>query len=214
MPSCELDHIAIGAATLEEGVRFIRDRLGVTIPPGGKHPLMGTHNHLMRLGASSFLEVIAIDPAAPAPSRPRWFGLDDPAQQARLRDSPRLVSWVLRTDDIERAAGGCAVPLGDVLRVTRGDLSWRLTVPADGNTPDGGTIPHLIQWDGGVRPWETMADLGCSLESLTLRCPDPVEFRGVLQSLGADVFDFIQIEQSTEPALSARIRIGGSVVSV
>ena len=45
---------------------------------------MSTHNHLMRLGNSAFLEVISIDPDAPAPARTRWFDLDDPAMRARL----------------------------------------------------------------------------------------------------------------------------------
>jgi hypothetical protein len=48
--SIELDHIVIGAATLEDGVRFVKQKLGVDIPPGGKHPLMSTHNHVMQLG--------------------------------------------------------------------------------------------------------------------------------------------------------------------
>jgi len=47
--------------------------LGVTIPFGGVHPLMGTHNHLLRLGAALFLEIIAPDPAAGPLPRPRWF---------------------------------------------------------------------------------------------------------------------------------------------
>ena len=58
---CELDHIVIGAATLADGVRFIRETLGVEIPPGGRHPLMSTHNHLMQLSiiAKSGLPVFA-----------------------------------------------------------------------------------------------------------------------------------------------------------
>lgn len=28
-----------------------------------------------------YLEVIAVDPDAPAPTRPRWFSLDDPTMQ-------------------------------------------------------------------------------------------------------------------------------------
>ena len=31
--------------------------------------------------------------------------------------------------------------------MTRGALSWRLTVPDDGHMPGGGTIPHVIEWD-------------------------------------------------------------------
>jgi hypothetical protein len=37
---------------------------------------MGTHNRLLKLGEGFYLELIAIDPQAPPPGRPRWFGLD------------------------------------------------------------------------------------------------------------------------------------------
>src|SRR5204862_2458991 len=93
-PTTELDHLAIAAHTLEQGLAHVRDALGVDMPYGGKHPRMGTHNHLLRLGERVYVEVIAIDPSAPAPSRPRWFQLDDPALQAELRVAPQLVTWV------------------------------------------------------------------------------------------------------------------------
>lgn len=92
MTACELDHIVVAAASLKQGVDYIRERLGVEIPAGGKHALMGTHNHLMRLGGTCFLEVIAVDPQAPRPERTRWYTLDDPALQAQLSQSPRIVT--------------------------------------------------------------------------------------------------------------------------
>lgn len=95
-----LDHIVIGAATLEQGVTYIRETLGIEIPPGGEHFHMGTHNHLMQLGNEIFLEVMAINPKAVAPNRPRWFGLDDPFIKAQLEYQPRLLTWVVNTPDI------------------------------------------------------------------------------------------------------------------
>ena len=67
------------------GGDYVRSVLGVAPGPGGAHARMGTHNLLLRLGESVFLEVIAPDPAAAPPGRPRWFGLDDVA-------APRLVA--------------------------------------------------------------------------------------------------------------------------
>ena len=95
-----LDHIVIGAATVAEGVAYLQSELGATLPAGGEHPRMGTHNHLMQLSESTFLEIIAINPAAPAPARPRWFGLDEPFVQAQLRQQPRLLTWVVNTGDL------------------------------------------------------------------------------------------------------------------
>jgi hypothetical protein len=77
MLACEFDHLIIGAHTLEQGAAFIEALLGVQPQAGGRHVAMGTHNRVLKLGARAYLEVIAIDPAAAAPSRPRWFGLDD-----------------------------------------------------------------------------------------------------------------------------------------
>jgi len=56
-----LDHLVIAASSLEQGVDYVRKMLGVDIPFGGVHSAMGTHNHLMQLGNSVFLEVIAIN---------------------------------------------------------------------------------------------------------------------------------------------------------
>ena len=59
-----LDHITIAALSLGEGVAFASAALGVSIPPGGAHVQMATHNHLVRLGDGLFLEIIAPDPSA------------------------------------------------------------------------------------------------------------------------------------------------------
>src|SRR5690606_32822306 len=83
-----IDHLVVTAPSLAEGARFVREALGVEPEPGGKHPRMGTHNLLLRLGNDVYLEVIAIDPGAPAPGHPRWFGLDD------APTSPLLATWV------------------------------------------------------------------------------------------------------------------------
>ena len=54
-PRLVLDHLAITARTLDEGVAWVREMLGIEMPPGGAHPRMGTHNRLMALGPSDFL---------------------------------------------------------------------------------------------------------------------------------------------------------------
>src|SRR5262249_53180740 len=80
----QLDHIAIAADSLAAGVAYAEAALGVKIPYGGAHPLMGTHNHLLRLGDNVFLEIIAPDPAAGPLTRRRWFALDDAVVRADL----------------------------------------------------------------------------------------------------------------------------------
>src|SRR4051812_23817798 len=96
MPKLALDHLVLAAADLAQGVSFVADRLGVRAPAGGRHAVMGTHNALVRLGRDVYLEIIAIDPEAPAPARARWFGLDEPRMRRRLAEQPRIVTWVAR----------------------------------------------------------------------------------------------------------------------
>ncbi|MGH6623755.1 MAG: VOC family protein, partial [Burkholderiaceae bacterium] len=89
----ELDHLIVACSDLATGVSWVAERLGVEPQPGGRHEAMGTHNALLRLGARCYLEVIAIDPEAAAPARPRWFGLDDETTRTALARSPALLTW-------------------------------------------------------------------------------------------------------------------------
>jgi hypothetical protein len=157
-----LDHLVVAARTLEEGGAWVRQRLGVVPVAGGKHAAMGTHNHLLGLDRGQYLEVIAVDPAAPAPPRPRWFGLDSNAMRARLAAGPALVHWVVRTDDLEGALADYPEPV-EILHFERGNFRWRMGVPRDGRIPCDGQCPTLIQWEEGPHPSETLPPSGCSL---------------------------------------------------
>ncbi len=157
--SSTLDHLVIAADSLDQGVAWCTATLGVAPGPGGKHPLMGTHNRLLRIDSPAFpqayLEIIAIDPAAPAPGRVRWFGLDDPALQAQLRGGPRLVHAVARTPNLDTLRAALIAlgqdpgpPLAAGRDTPEGRLAWRILVRDDGALPAGGRLPTLIEWQG------------------------------------------------------------------
>ena len=103
MSAVFVDHLVIGARTLAEGVAWCEATLGVVPGPGGRHPLMGTHNRLLKIAGAAYpdayLEIIAIDPGAPAPARRRWFGLDE----VDLRAGPRLLHVVAQGERLQRA---------------------------------------------------------------------------------------------------------------
>ena len=192
---CQLDHIVIAASSLDQGVNWFKQRTGILMPSGGFHPLMGTHNHLMQIGNNAFLEIIAIDPDAPAPQRPRWYGLDDPLVRRSLQQ-PRLLTWVANTTSLDQLLQNTRIYHGDALKVTRGDLSWRLTVPQDGSMPNGGLLPSLIQWNPPGTPCAGMSDLECRLTGLTVSHPYPEWYRLHLTNAGCD--GLVTVKQSED----------------
>ena len=196
MPCCELDHLVIAASSLETGVSYVEEMLGVRVPEGGKHPLMGTHNCLMQIGGGAFLELIAIDPDAPVPSRPRWFNLDDVRVQARIAERPRLHTWVVRTDNISDAVNASPVSPGQIEEGRRGDRVWNITIPADGSMPEDGLFPTLIEWPDFSGPASGMADQGCLLEALKVFHRDPERLTAALTEFGAE--QLVEIGQSYE----------------
>lgn len=170
----QIDHLVIIAPTLEEGAAHVYDELGVEMSPGGKHPQMGTHNLLLRLGDEVFLEVIAIDPAARPPSRPRWFGLDDNDHVRReWDDGRRLRAWVAQTDEIGTVLRSHADLLGAATPVSRGERTWRFTLRHDGELPAGGIAPPVIDWSPKSNPARDMPDQGTTLRSFDLFTPEP-----------------------------------------
>ena len=159
----------MASLTLEEGVAHVERCLEVIVPPGGEHPSMGTHNHVMRLGDEIYLEIISPNPKV-HPKRPRWFGLDRSELLAQLKLAPRLITWVVRVPDL-RVTLQTIPEAGDVVRASRGDLSWLISVPAGGAMPFEGAFPTLIQWPDGPHPSERMVDLGCRLRRLEVAHP-------------------------------------------
>ena len=183
-PEAHLDHLIIAAATLADGIEYITRITGVAPQPGGKHVAMGTHNALVRLGERVFLEVIAIDPEAAKPRRPRWFDLDNIALQAELTERPRVVHWVARTTDLETAAARSPVPLGAVYPMERGAYRWRITIPDDGKAPGKGIVPTLIQWDVAAHPADALPESGISIAGFAGAHPEPESIRATLAALG------------------------------
>jgi len=190
------DHLVVGAATLDEGVRWCEATLGRLPAPGGAHPLFGTHNRLLRLAGAdrAYLEIIAINPAAvPTRAAPlkRWFDLDHPALRERLRaQGPQPIHWVARVDHIEAARQAwlaLGIDPGPVLTASRetprGLLQWRITVRDDGARHFDGVLPTLIQW-GGLHPVAHLPESGLQLQSLTLVHPRAAALKTALAAIG------------------------------
>jgi hypothetical protein len=211
-PPAQLDHLVLAATTLADGIEYVAEATGATPQPGGKHVAMGTHNALLRLGERVYLEIIAIDPEGTKPPRPRWFDLDDIALQAELMERPQLVAWVARTADIERSASGCAVPLGAITPMQRGDYRWRITIPDDGRRPGKGIAPTLIQWDVPMHPADRLPASDVSLAQVAAAHPDPAPLRAALGTLGLD--EIVQITFDRDARLAAMLRTPRGIVTL
>ena len=207
--SVVLDHLVIAAASLDQGVAWCVATLGVTPLPGGQHPLMGTHNRLLKIATpaypDAYLEIIAIDPAAAPPGRARWCGLGAAALHASLAASgPRLIPAVARSTMLDMHRWGLITvgckpgePVSARRETPSGTLSWQILVREDGGLDCAGALPTLIQWQGS-HPAAAMPDSGVALTALALNgVPQPA--RDVLRLRGVSVLP------TGSPALSATL---------
>ena len=194
-----VDHLVFAAPDLDATVGDLERRLGVRPAAGGRHPGEGTRNAIVGLGPRCYLEVIGPDPEAPAPARPRWFGIDG------LR-SARLVTWAVRDPALERQAEIAAragMPLGPVESASRvrpsGErLAWRFTHPRVLSA--GGVVPFFIDWRSGAHPAEG-APGGVRLVRLRAEHPEPEKVGDLLHLLGLDVI----VERGDGPRLVATL---------
>jgi hypothetical protein len=199
-----LDHLVVLATSLASGVAWAEATLGVTPGPGGEHPLMGTHNRLLRLRTSSdqataqpgaaYLEIIAINPdASPAlvaPAR-RWFDMDDLALRERVAlQGPQLVHWVARVPVLAAALQAwqqLGINRGEARAASRptpgGLLQWQISLRPDGQRLFDGCLPTLIEW-GPHHPTATMADSGLTLQALTLQHPQAAQLQEACRAIG------------------------------
>lgn len=212
-PTLALDHLVVAAASLAQGVAWCEATLGVTPGPGGEHALMGTHNRLLSLDSPAFplayLEIIAINPAAPHPAegRKRWFGLDDPQLQTRLaQHGPQLVHWVARSTALHThvdAFTALGLQPGTPVAASRptpdGLLQWQMVLRPDGALLDGGAVPTLIQWLGR-HPAQTMPASGLVLQGLQVGAALPAGLRQLLRLPGLRFGD-----EAGSPALCASL---------
>lgn len=198
MSAATLDHLVVVAASLDEGVTWCERTLGVTPGVGGEHPLMGTHNRLLRIDTptwpGAYLEIIAINTEATKQESAlakRWFDMDcAPFMASIARNGPQLAHWVARVPDVERAVRQLAqlgidrgAPVVASRATPHGELRWRITIRPDGARLFDGCLPTLIEW-GEVHPVANMAASGIALQEFRLEHPQASLLSSALRSVG------------------------------
>ena len=198
--SSQVDHLLYAARDLDRAVEDLERRLGVRATAGGRHPGRGTWNALIALGPSSYLEIIAPDPAQPAPTSGRWAGVDLPGL-------PRLAAWAAKSEALDRLVADVArhgVQLGSVSQGSRQRpdgvaLSWRFTDPA--TVIANGLVPFFIDWGASPHPAATAAR-GASLVGFRAEHPEAEHVRDLLEIVGID----LPVTPGPNPALIATLQ--------
>ena len=206
MISAQVDHLVVMADSLASGVDWCEQTLGITPGPGGKHPLMATHNRLFSVAGPAYprayFEIIAIQPdavATRAPGSQRWFDMDDPQLQARVaRQGPQLIAFVASCSGVVSAVKALAalgLDRGEVIEASRQSastlLKWRMTVRSDGQRLFYGGLPTLIQWGDAsqdpaqaAHPLDAMEPSGVTLQALQISHPRPEKLLAAHRAIG------------------------------
>lgn len=188
-----LDHLAVAGQTLQEAVAHTEEALGIPLGPGGQHARYGTQNRLIGLEDGLYLEAIAINPDARPEEQPRWFNLD------RFEGPARLSNWILRSQDLAAEKHMLPPHAQRHVSMQRGDLSWLMTVPADGLLPFDNLFPAVLQWQAEP-PAGKLPQSGCRLTRLVLSHPEAAELQSALDRILND--PRLKVEAG-EPAMMA-----------
>jgi len=165
MPDATIDHVIVGIANLDEGIRLFTELTGVAPERGGEHPGRGTQNALISLGPRTYLELIA--PVAGPPP-----GMEFLSEMKRLTP----IGWAVGAKDLDATksrleAAGFHVSAprdGSRVRPDGQTLRWRTAALED---VPGDLTPFLIEWSAQTPHPATTSPSGCTLQAMTVSGP-------------------------------------------
>ena len=161
-----IDHVIVGVADLDRGIAQLERLTGVRAVIGGAHPGQGTRNALMSLGAGTYLELYAPNPAEPTSS--------EEVDALRRLTALRPLGWAISGDDATRLRAlleqnGSTVTASEPGSRQRPDgsiLHWHTFAVADLDDP---AAPFFILWtEPRLHPSRT-SPRGCRLKRLHIQ---------------------------------------------
>jgi len=191
-----IDHLVIGVADLDDGVKEFEELTGIRPVYGGEHPNRGTHNALISLGDRTYLELLAPRPGTDVPESLQFL-----AELVELTP----VMWAVSTDDITQTADRLAgagyevtEPVPGSRRQENGStLHWTVFEMA---APNLAGAPFFIEWsETSVHP-SASSPGGCELGSLEIKDPEPDQLQRLIRLLGLNI--------SVEPAPGSLLAVG------
>lgn len=205
-----LDHLLVGAPSLEMGIDWLEQQTGVRAAIGGSHPGLGTWNALASLGPRQYIEIIAPDPKQ---------GDADTFYVPGLRGfkAPRVATWAVtgqglgaRWRETPPANFTCDPPRsGSRVRPDGSRLAWTLAFPKAKEGGDfGGAVPFFIEWEAESPHPGLDAPAGLGLVGLSIGHPEPEALRDALLTLGLDV----PVRGSADPAFQVELQTPGGLV--
>jgi hypothetical protein len=202
-----VDHLLLGVADREAGMRWVEERTGVKAVIGGSHPNAGTWNALLSLGGRQYLEIIAPDP--------KQTQLAARHQVLKTLSTPRLITWAAATDNAEATATRCRAAGLEVLGPDQGSrqrpdgklLRW---ITLNVKTDLEAVIPFFIEWGRGVVHPATDSPQGCRLQSLTFAHPHAERARETLARMGIEA----TVASGREASLTAVIETPKGIVEL
>ncbi len=182
----KLDHIVIAANNLDEGTSYVENKLNIKLSDIGYHRDMGTHNRVVKISKSVYLEVISIDPNCGNLNSKRWFNLDSLKLQSQLRKSPQVTGYVIENVDIK-----ILKYYEPFFKASRGEYKWKFAMPGTNariladQSHLNGIIPSLINWES-EKPINKMQDNHLNLEKIqVLLSESQSTYKNFINSLGA-----------------------------
>ena len=199
-----IDHLVYTSVNLEQGLDEIEKLLGVRPVYGGQHSGFGTHNALLSLGQTTYLEVIAPDPELTVPEQGLPFGMDG-------TKTSRLATWAYRIEEIETlhaAAFESDLDLGRIIPGKRQKadgniLSWKLTDP-NAMLLDG-AVPFLISWGISPHPATSVPRAG-DLTGFRIEHPQSSHIQLALEILGVEMGAGLTVEKASNIKLVVSIK--------
>lgn len=173
----EIDHIVLANTNLAELIKYFTDASGISPAPGGAHPAWGTHNALVKLSATQYLELIAPQPGKTGP----W------ARQFKNFHEPTLAGWCVRAANLAQIANaahayGCRTrKMAGSRRTTDGTLlEWELLFLSHPKLNPA--LPFFINWGDTPHPASTL-EAGIALQSFSIATPGADELTELLAAV-------------------------------